>query len=128
MDPISAAIVAAVAAGVTKIGGQAIVDAYNGLKDLLRRKLGADSKAVRAVQDLEEEPKSQGAALTLGEQIKKSNADQDEDLLKAAQALLEQIKAQPGGEKIVQQVTGSYNALAAGGSIATVNVNVPPKP
>jgi len=47
MDPISAAIVAAVAMGVTKVGGQAIVDAYNGLKDLLKRKLGADSKAVR---------------------------------------------------------------------------------
>ena len=129
MDPITLAIVAAltagVTAGVTKVGEQAIVDIYNGLKSLIQRKFGADSKAARAVQDLEDEPDSKGAAITLNEQVQKAKADQDQELLQSAQALLEKLKAQPGSAQIVQNVVGSYNALAANHSTATVNVNIP---
>src|SRR4051794_29849057 len=57
-------IVTALVGGVAAIGGgvasEAGKDAYKALKDLLERKLGPDSKAVRAVTDLEEEPESDG--------------------------------------------------------------------
>jgi hypothetical protein len=56
-----------------------------------------------------------------------SKADQDPELRQAAQALLEQIKKQPGGEQHIQQAIGSFIAQADRSSTATVNVNHPPQ-
>lgn len=125
MDPISTAIVSAVAASIGKVGGEAIVDAYNGLKALIIRKYGADSKVAKAVDEVEANPESKSRPAVLSEEVVAAKADQDQELLAAAQALLDQIKTQPGGAQIVQTVTGSYNAVAVDHSTATVNVNVP---
>jgi hypothetical protein len=127
MDPITmafvAAITAGVAAGATKVGEQVIVDAYNSLKCLLVRKFGGDSKVVQAVDDLEAEPESEGQKLVVGERVKKAQADQDADLLAAAQALLAKLKEQPGGTQLIQNVQGNYIAVAAGGSTASVTIS-----
>lgn len=125
MDPISVAIVAAVAAGIAKVGPEAIADAYHGLKALIIRKYGADSKVAKAVDEVEANPESKSRPAVLSEEIVAAKADQDQELLAVAKALLEQIKAQPGGTQIVQTATGNYIAQAAGNSTATVNVNVP---
>ena len=125
MDPITTAIVAGVVAGATKVATQGVADAYNGLKDLLKKKLGAQSEVVKAVEGVEAKPESAGRKETLKEEIASAKADQDAELLKAAQALLEKLKAQPDGAQIIQQATGSYIAQASGGGTATVSVNVP---
>jgi hypothetical protein len=39
MDPITAALVAAIAAGATEVGKTAVVDVYNGVKALIKRNL-----------------------------------------------------------------------------------------
>ena len=132
MDPITAAIVAAVtaglAAGVTDIGKKAIVDAYNALKGLLEKKFGDKSDLVQAVGDLEQEPASEGRKIVLGEKVKQTGADKDQEVIAAANTLLEKLKAQPGMEKHVQQVIGSsYVAQADGGSTATVTIGKPEK-
>lgn len=129
MDPITMALVAAItagaAAGVTKVGEQAIVDAYNSLKGLLVRKFGAESKVVKAVDNLEEEPDSAGQKAVVGEQVKKAQADQDAELQAAAEALLAKLKAQPGGEQHIQNAIGNYIAQADRGGKATVKINQP---
>lgn len=129
MDPITTAILAAVAAGavagLTKTGEQAIIDAYTAIKDALARKFGADSKVVQAIKSVEEDQQSKGAPVVLQEQVAKVKADQDTELLKLAETLLDKIKAQPGGAQIIQQANGSYIAQASGGSTASVNVNQP---
>ncbi len=129
MDPITMAIVAAVTTGVAggagKLAEKAVVDAYTSLKDLLLQKFGADSKVVKAAQDVEENPQSKSRPATLNEEISTAKADQDPELLSAARALLDLVKAQPGGSQIVQQATGSNIAQAADGSSASVNVNSP---
>lgn len=52
MDPVSAAILAGLATGVTRgasdAGKKLIVDAYEALKAVLNRKFGADSDVVEA--------------------------------------------------------------------------------
>jgi len=130
MDPITLAIVAAVTAGVASGAGKAaelaVSDGYHALKELIQRKFGADSRLARAVQDVEDEPASKGAPVVLQEQVARAQADQDAEVLKAAQALLDAVKAQPAGAQIVQQASGSNIAQAAGGSTASVNVNMPP--
>jgi disulfide oxidoreductase YuzD len=123
MDPISVAIVAVLTAGLTNVGKQAVMDTYEGLKSLLKKKFGNDSKVVKAVDDLEEEKDSKGRQLTLQEQIAKAKADQDQELVQKAQELLNQIKRQPGGEQRIQSIVGNYNAQVYGSGSASVNVN-----
>ncbi len=125
MDPITAAIVAALAAGLTEVGKNTIVDAYTGLKSLLKKKFGDDSKVVKAVDNLEEEKDSKGRQLTLQEQIAKVKADQDQELVQAAQVLLREVRSQPGGEQRIQSIVGNYNAMVSGSGSASVNVNHP---
>lgn len=126
MDPITtaiwAAITAGVVAGVGKVAEQAVVDAYNGLKDLLKKKLGARSKALKAVKELEASPKSEARKAVLQEEIAAAKADKDTELVKAAQALLKSVKALPGGEQIAQTAIGDGNIQVAGSGNA-INVN-----
>jgi hypothetical protein len=134
MDPITMAIVAALAAlgtgvvsGVTEVGKQAIVDGYGLLKGLLKRKFGDESEVVKSVERLETKPDSTGRQGMLQEELEAVKAAQDADIMQAAQALLKQIDAQPGGGQIIQHVVGNYNAVSGSGN-ATVNVNQPEKP
>src|SRR3990170_1524733 len=112
MDPISTAIIAAVASGVTK---EIAASAYLALKNLLLRKFGPESKVVQAVKDVEEDPESQSYKTVLQEQILKAKADEDAELLEVAQVLLEKIKAEPSGSQSSQQAIGTNIAQASGG-------------
>jgi hypothetical protein len=129
MDPITTAILAAIAAGVTegltKVGQKSIVDGYHRLKELLSSKFGHQSAVVKSVEDLEAKPDSKGRKETLQEEVVASKAEQDPELRHAAHDLLEQIKKQPGGEQHIQQAIGSFIAQADRSSSATVNVNQP---
>ena len=131
MDPVTTAILAALAAGtiggVTEVSKTAIIDAYQKLKDLLVNKFGAKSKVVTAVDDLEEEHDSKGRQLTLQEQIAKVKAGQDQELVQAAQILLRELRTQPGGEQHTQNAIGSSIAQASDHSSASVNINRPPE-
>jgi hypothetical protein len=128
MDPITTAILAAIAAGavagVTKVGEQVIVDAYAKLKELLGKKFGAKSKIVKAVKELEANPKSVARKDVVKEEVATAKADQDEELLQAAQALIKSVKAMPGGTQIIQTAIGDQNIQVAGDG-NTVNVNTP---
>jgi hypothetical protein len=115
MDPISVALIAAAAAGVTKVGEQAVVDAYNGLKALIVRRFGADSKLARAVSDLEEEPKSEASKALVAERLAAAKADLDPDLTAAAQKLLALLEKRPDTKEQVGQAAtfvGNYNRVA----------------
>jgi FKBP-type peptidyl-prolyl cis-trans isomerase len=128
MDPITTAILAALAAGavsgVTKVGEQAIVDAYGKLKELLKKKFGSKSKIIKAVKDLEANPKSAARKEVVKEEVAAAKADQDKELLQAAQALIKSVKALPGGIQIIQTAIGDQNIQIAGDG-NTVNVNTP---
>jgi hypothetical protein len=118
MDPITAAIVAGLAAGATKVSTSAILDAYAGLKAAIARKFGAESEVAKAVEGVEARPDSDARKSVLHEEVAATKADQDPDILRAAQALLEQLKAQPGGVQCSQTVSGSGAAAANHGVAA----------
>ena len=103
-----------------------MVDAYNGLKSTLKRKFGEDSEVVKAVDTVEEEPKSEWRQAMLKEKVERARADQDPEVRKAAQELLDSVKKQPGGEQHIQHVQsihGDYNAMADRGGRASVRIN-----
>jgi hypothetical protein len=132
MDPVTTAIVAALTAGatagITDTAKTAISEAYQALKDLLCKKFGGESNLVRSVEVLEAKPASVQRQQILDEEIIGVRAYQDQDIVQAVQRILQQIKAQPGGERHVQHVIGDYNAVVQGTGNATVNVNTPRQP
>src|SRR5215217_4932370 len=105
---IVAALTAGIGAGAGKVGESVIADAYQGLKGLLKWRFGDNSEVVKAAETMEEDPGSEWRKGMLEERVKASGADRDPDVRRAAQELLEQIKAQPGGEQHVQNAIGSY--------------------
>lgn len=133
MDPITAAIAAALGSGALKaVGGvaqQAVVDAYNGLKALLHRKFGDHRELHEAVSSLEARPDSEARRAVLGETMSDAKVADDPELVAAAKAVLEKVGAVPGGLQVVQQVFGSTNvAQSAGSGTATVDVHYGPTP
>lgn len=118
------AVVSAVISGVVEAGVSGL---YIDLKALIKRKLGEHNPVSNAIEEVEADKESEGQKMVLAEKVKKAGLDQDTEVVAAAQKLIEQIKAQPGGANVVQTVIGNYNAVASDHSTASVNVNVPPK-
>ena len=76
---------------------------------------------VQAVIELEANPKSTARKEVVKEELAAAKADQDRELLHAAQALIKSVKALPGGTKIIQTAIGDQNIQIAGDG-NTVNV------
>jgi hypothetical protein len=127
MDPLSAAIIAAVMAGLAKGAGEVsqkvLVDGYGRLKALLARRFGDRSEVVQAVQGLEARPDSAARRDLVVEEVQRSGAGNDEELLTAARDLLARIQEDPARSASVQQAIGSYIAQADRQSHAEVKVN-----
>ena len=127
MDPITTAIIAAAAAGVAssagEVGQQAVRDAYNGLKVLLKQKFGAGD-LVEAVDKVEQKPDSEGRRAMLQEEVATAQAYQDPELKQAAETLLAQMEQEPQLAHYVKQIAvGNYIAQASHGGTASINVN-----
>lgn len=116
MEPISL-IIAALVAGAAKAAGDAAPDAYNGLKALIKRKFAGEPKAEMVLEEHEKDPETYDAPLK--KKLAEAGADKDEEIIKAAQDLLDKLKDKPGGQQIVNQtqtntasgntVTGDFN-------------------
>jgi|SRR5215217_3274183 len=128
MDPITTAILAAIAQGIITgaaqaVGENPINDAYQKLKAILKGKFGNDSDIVEAVDKVEERPDSEVRKELLKEEVEIAGVDQDPEVRQAAQELLDRLRAQPSGEQHIQSAEGSYIAQANHGSTAEVRVN-----
>jgi len=127
MEPILTAILSALVAGAAAkakdVAGEAVANAYEGLKSLLIRKLGKSG----AVQSVEDEPQSQPASAALAEALAQQGLARDAELAALAEeverALAEAKAAEvPGaGDIEIQTVRGRMNAtvekLVAAGRI-----------
>jgi hypothetical protein len=115
-------IIAAIAGALGNLSSDVVKAGYSKLKELLLRKSGAESDLADAVKKLEQKPDAQARQLLLKEEAAAAGANKDEEIIKAAQALLDAVKAQPGGEKAVQQiinqiVTGNENIFSGSGNV-----------
>jgi len=96
MDPITTAILAAIgagtAAGLTDATKKGIVDAYETLKSVIKRKSGVDSDLARAIEALEQKPQSKGRKTVLEEAVNDVKANEDIEITKSAHELLKQLE------------------------------------
>lgn len=100
MDPITTAIVAAVAG----ISSSAIKDSYNALKSALKKKFGEKSDLVHAIDGLEKKSDSEGRKAMLQEEIEAAKVNEQPEILLLAQDLLNKIKEQSEGQQIINQI------------------------
>ena len=104
-------------------GPHSVWDAYGALKDMLARKLGVGSKISEVISDLESVPNSDGYRMALSRQIRKARADQDPELLMAAQVLLMLLYASMPGAQVVRQIADRFNTRAAAGSAVSAPIH-----
>lgn len=107
MDPITTAILAALVAGatagVTEVGKKVIVDAYGGVKQVIKTKLGEQSELFRAILGLERKPDSEGRKGMVQEEVAAAKAEQDAEIMAAVQ-LLQQALAGHGDERVQKMI------------------------
>jgi hypothetical protein len=114
MDPISlivAALAAGASAAVKDTAGQAVKDAYSGLKALVKRKLGSSQMAQEVIERHEQAPEVWEKPLE--DELGRAGLADDEEVIRLAQELL--AKQDPGGA-----AAGKYNVTISGGKGITV--------
>ena len=121
MDPITTAIVAAIAA----VSSSAIKDSYSALKALLKKKFGEKSDLVEAVNKLEAKPQSEARKATVQEEVEAVKANDDPEIVQLAQSLLEKLKEYPEGQQVINQTISNvkYAATSGTGTASISNIN-----
>lgn len=125
MDPISlimAALAAGAVAGVKDAAGQAVKEAYGGLKALIRRRFADNPEAEAALGQSERQPESDQTLLA--QHLQAAGAADDEELIRAAQALLRQ--ADPAGARAGKydvRITGGKGIVVGDRATVTMNFN-----
>ena len=119
MDPITAALVAAIAAGATELSKTAVVDAYKGVKALIKRKFG-QTELPEAIEKLEKRPESKGRQETVNEEIEMAKADKDPEIIKEIEKLQDVIQQVPN----VQEKLARYNLNIVNSKIGLIGDNV----
>lgn len=118
MDPINSAIILGVAGNFAT---DAITAAYKSLKNALTKKHGQDSDLVDAVNKLEKTPDRDDRKATVQAEVEIAKANDDAELVKLAQDLLNQLKEQPGGMSAINQTVNAKYAATSGTGNATVS-------
>ena len=90
MDPITL-ILTALIAGTAKAAVDAVPDTYKGLKALIQKKIAGKPAAEMVLAEHEKDPETYAAPLK--KNLVEAGVDQDEEIIKAAKELLEQLKA-----------------------------------
>jgi hypothetical protein len=128
MDPITT-ILTALIAGTAKAAGETVPDAYKGLKALIQKKFVGKPAAEMILNEHEKD--SETYAAPLKKNLVEAGVDKDEEILKAAKELLEQLKTLELASGASKQAQVSNNAtvtangarsVAVGGNVSGSNI------
>jgi hypothetical protein len=121
MDPVTlilAALAAGVASGAGEAATQAVKDGYTGLKELLKKRFAGNPKAEETLIDHEADPDAYEKPLA--KQLRETRADQDADIVAAAETVLK--AANQAGIKTKYHVTVSGGKVGIIGDHGTVTM------
>lgn len=127
MDPLNVivtAVVAGAALGLKSTTEQALQDAYVGLKTLILDRYGDRADVASALESVEQKPESEGRQSVLEEELEQTAVAEDQEVLGAAQALLEKAHLRQA-EAGPSQVTASDRSVVvvggAEGNVITIH-------
>src|SRR5262245_54342699 len=112
MEPITAALAAGAAAGLTAVASQAVKDAYGRLTAALAARF---PQVQTHVQALEARPDSPAKQASLAEELAGTGAEGDAELLQLARALLEAIERE--APQAAARAGVDLERVKAGGSL-----------
>jgi hypothetical protein len=115
MDPVTiilSALTVGATAALQETAGVAIKDAYQGLTSLIKKKFNKDLKATAALDGHSEDPTTWQKPLE--KSIRETGADNDKEILAAAQKLLELIKSQKSSPKYDVDIKGNVQGFVQG--------------
>lgn len=116
MEPISlilGALAVGALAGVQDSAGQAVKDTYAAFKKLLRGQLGGNEAGQVALERYEQQPEAWEPLLRA--ELAASGLDRDDDVLAAAQALLDCVRSDPAcGKAFHNQFHGPVHGFVQG--------------
>lgn len=113
--------VAGLARGSYDVSRQAVNDAYAGIKNLVRERVGANSGADDAIAQLEGKPASQARQAMVDEELADAGLADERELIDALNVLREAMGETVGQGDSVQIAHGQGIAQASGRATATVN-------
>ena len=121
MDPMTL-ILTALVAGAAKAAGDAAPDAYKGLKALIQKKIAGKPAAEMVLAEHEKDPETYAAPLK--KNLVEAGVDQDEEILKAAKELLEQLKPQEAAAGSINIGQGAKGIIGQTVTGATITGNI----
>lgn len=128
MDPITTAIVLALPRLAADIVRTAVKDAYEGLKAVILRKWGEASPLAGALAALEANPKSQGQAMVLAENLAATRATADDDVMQALALLVGELRKQGIGSESVAKInigiTGGTQGVVGSQNVSVGSMSV----
>ena len=140
MEPISliiAALVAGATAATKDTAGKAVKDAYEGLKSLIKKKFADKGKKDEGylVDKQDKEPNSETVKALLKEEIIKAGIDQDEEVLKKAEAFKKLLESSSQSQDIsdIQQTFNNQiqaetmNMQQGNNNTQNIGINQKPK-
>jgi hypothetical protein len=134
MDPITAAILAALPALASDMVKSGVKDAYEGLKAVILRKWGEAAPISKAISAIEEDPSSKAQAAVLEEKVAAVKASDDAEVAQALRQLVEQMKTHRIGGEAVARIQfnmsgGVVQGVAGGENVQTgsMTFGAPPK-
>jgi hypothetical protein len=124
MEPITAAILAALPALATDTVKSTVKDAYDGLKAVIRRKWGDAGPITKAINSLEEDPNSKVQSAVLEEKILAAKAAEDAEVIQALHQLVEQLKTHGIGGESVARIRFNMSGGVVQGIVGAENVQI----
>ena len=124
MEPITAAILAALPALATDTVKSTVKDAYDGLKAVIRRKWGDAGPITEAIISLEEDPNSKVQSAVLEEKILAAKAAEDAEVIQALHQLVEQLKTHGIGGESVARIRFNMSGGVVQGIVGAENVQI----
>src|SRR4051794_19230371 len=115
MDPITAAITAALAPTLTDVAREGIKDAYEALKAVIRRMWGQSAPISKAIAAIEEDPTSKAQAAVLQEKVGAVNATDDPEVAQALTQLVDRMKAHDIGREAAATIQVSMSGQVGQG-------------
>ena len=112
MEPITVALVAALASGINSVANTAIKDAYIALKNKLSDTLTAKSEALDALENLEKKPDSTGRQVVLNEELCDAKVEQNDEIKLLLNTLLDKLSQTESGQDALSKY--SINAKKIG--------------
>jgi hypothetical protein len=109
MDPITTAILTALRAVASDVVESSVKGAYQGLKSVIHRKWGPTSPVAKSLDDLEANPKSNGQAIVLAENVVAAKLSSDTDVKQALARLVDALKTDCIGGKSNAAITISIS-------------------